>query len=189
MITTSATLQDQEKKLWCKHIITLKHVQMCSHCWSIGFGLSSQSHFIQILGTHRHETVATNWTWHEAWYTYMTSSHSPTGKGFCKSFESIGFQETSLIMPGTSVFCERNMLCIGLWASFQQKMFHLKLSDEIIWWRPCNSFNLMHISLSLVYSLSQKSSVTLVSVQMSFFKKLPHSTTITWGKKVWSCHV
>jgi hypothetical protein len=60
----------------------------------------------------------------------MTSSLSPTGKGFCKSFECIGFQETSLIMPGTIFFfCERYMSCIGLGASFQQKMLGLKLSD------------------------------------------------------------
>jgi len=60
----------------------------------------------------------------------MRSSHSPTGKGFCKSFESIGFQETSLIMPGTTfLFCERYMSCIGLGASFQQNVLGLKLSD------------------------------------------------------------
>jgi len=60
----------------------------------------------------------------------MTSSHSPTGKGFCKSFECIGFQETSLIMPQTTfLFCERYMSCIGLGASFQQKMLGLKLAD------------------------------------------------------------
>ncbi len=60
---------------------------------------------------------------------------------------------------------------------------------ESIWWRPCNSCNLMQILLSLVYSLSQKSSVIQVFLQMSFFKNLPHSTNISWGEKIWSCHV